>query len=249
MNFDKPKIWENKRSAEFRKWLAEQIKLAPENWSSDFTAYLEIKKEEEKSGKPSPEKIREVTFHQYLDLLSLTENELKDKKILDIGCHEGNFVIYCLKKGITDRAYGLDNNLIGDALDNRFKEHFYSGNFSKDFPVKDLDRIVSLGAVSLYFNEENKGIAEAALRESLKAIHKNGEIHIGPVLKALRGKLEGIRKEEQILTEIMEKLKEEFNIEWELKPADINQTLETNVKDRDVWAEQALTIKRKSREQ
>ena len=244
MNFDLPKQlkpWENKKSIEFKKWFEEQINLTPEKWSSDFLKYIEIKEQEARE-KPDSEEDNRRTFDRYLGMINLEEQKLKDKSILDVGCLEGDFVISCIEKGITEKAYGLDRNLEGNALDDKYRNNFFSGEFEKDPPLKNMDYVISVGAISLYFNEEDKTMAESMIVKAIDSININGEIRISPVLKVLRGiELDGIKEEERVVFEILEKLKREFDIEWELKATDIG----VSGKDKDVWAEQVLIIKHK----
>lgn len=244
--FEKPKIWENRKSVEFRKWLFEQVNLAPENWSPDFKQYSKIREKEsgkkEKWTKPSLEEKRNKTFERYLGGLCLTEQDLKDKSILDIGCENGDFAIACLEKGITKKAYGLDTQLEGDAVSSKYYSNFFSEDITHGSPVRNLDYAFSVGAISTYLDEEHKIDAEVSIGEAIRAINENGEVRIWPVKKTLRGiAMDRFKEEERVILEIMGKIEKESDIVWELKPTDIR----VGEADKDVWAEQVLIIKRK----
>lgn len=167
---------------------------------------------------------------------------MRGKKILDVGCHEGEFVISCMEKGITQEAYGVDIKLEGEAINDQYHNNFFSKDFTDEFPVKNLDYIVSVGAVSLYLDKEHKIDVEEAIAKAVDAINEKGEIRIWPVKKALRGEMDGVKEEEQVISEIMVKLEKQLSIEWELKPTDIR----VSGIYKDVWVEQVLIIKHKN---
>lgn len=187
MNFDKPKIWENKRSSEFRKWLSEQVNLVPENWSQDFKDFIALiekdSEKKEKWTKPSPEEKKKRTFERYISGLCLNEPALKDKSILDVGCEEGDFTIACLEKEITKKAYGLDTQLTGEAMSSKYYHNFFSGDITEGSPVRSIDYVVSVGSISNYLDEEHKIDAEVAIQESVRAINEKGEVRIWPIKK------------------------------------------------------------------
>lgn len=243
--FKNPKPWENKKSTIFKEWLNKEMKQNPENWGQDFREYVEIKTKEGKgrkdSHKSNEEEKKEKTFERYLGGLNLTEQEIQGKSILDIGCKDGEFVVSCMEKGITQKVYGMDRKLEEGALDEKYRDHFFSQDFTKEFPVKNLDYIVSAGAVSLYLNEFNKSKVEKTIAKAIEAINGKGEIRIWPIKKALRGReLEGIKEQERIVDEIMKKFEAELNIAWKLEATDIR----VSGIDKDVWAEQVLIIKK-----
>ena len=92
----------------FKKFLTEQISLPSEEWSEDFKKYVDEKYEKGKREilDRSPEKQRKHDFERYLKGLDLNIEDLKDKKILDLGCgEEGSFVKECLNKKITKEGF------------------------------------------------------------------------------------------------------------------------------------------------
>jgi len=243
---EQPKPWENKRSAVFKKWLKEQICRDPKDWDQDFKTYIAQKEEDSQRKdiyvKPTPEERAEKTFNRYLDGLDLKPEDLQGKSILDVGCENGDFVISCLEKGITQQGYGTDQELAGAARNLRYRNNFFHRDFTDSLPVNKLDYVVSVGAISSYLDEENEINAEEAIKGALRAIKKTGEVRIWPIKKFLRGSdMDGIKEQELVLARIMENLEKRMEIEWELKPTDI----QVSGHDFDLWAVQVLIIKRK----
>jgi len=224
--FEEKKIWENKKSPAFRKWVAEQFCLSPKDRSTDFNLYIDLKSkegEEKESVERSLEQKRKETFKRYLDILDLTEKELKNKKIADLGCENGEFVVECLEKNITREAYGQDIELSGEALEEKYKNNFQSGSFEEKIPFQNLDYIISVGAITLYLNQENAGKIEKMIRNALAAIGERGQIRIGPVYKAGEGdNFDGIKESEKVLADVLEKIGKDESILWELAPLDIH---------------------------
>jgi hypothetical protein len=249
MNYDVPnqiKPWENKKSAAFKKWLAAQVKLDPSRWNQDFIEYLKLKEAESEEKvvyvEPTPEQVRANTFERYLGGLDVAEQDLKEKSILDVGCGDGDFVVACMEKGLTQHAFGMDRDFFAGGLDEKYRGNFFPKQFSDIFPVKNLDYIFSVGAISLYLDEQHEIDAEDAIKSSIRAIKKTGEVRIWPIKKALKGEqLDGIKEEEMVLARIMEYLGERFEIEWELIPTDVR----VSGRDKDVWADQVLVIRHK----
>lgn len=245
MNFEIRQLspWEDKKMPAFKEWLDEQIKLRPEDWGADFRIYVEMKARESETKNKyqelTAEEKREKTFRRYLDGLNITEQELTGKSILDVGCKEGDFIVSCIEKGIAPNAYGIDKALEGGSVNSEYGNNFFVGDFTEELPVKNLDYVVSVGALSLYLDEEHKIDAEVAISEAINAINEKGEIRIWPIKKALGGNnSDGIKESERVLAEIMVKLEKQTSIEWRLEPTDIRVGV-----DKDVWAEQVLIIR------
>jgi SAM-dependent methyltransferase len=246
-NFELPsesKIWENKKSQEFRDWIKEQALLPAEKWNEDFRNYVELKYEEslEKEEDESREEIMQKTWERYLNGLDFSEKDLKDKRIIDLGCGEGEFVRECLSRGISQEVYGLDLKTEEEVKDLEEQGHFFTGDFEKELPLKNLDYILSVGAVSLGIDKETAKGKEQTLRHALDAINKDGQIRIFPINKVgEHSQLEGIKDSEKVLKDILEKIKKDYDIEYELRPIDIR----VSGIDKDVWLEQVLIIKYK----
>lgn len=249
------KPWENKRDPIFKQWLLTEVSKEPEEWSPDFVAYIEKKyaernreMTEESDGEKNEQVLDESDFVRSLDILALREEEVRNKKTLDLGCHDGGFVTTCLDKKLTDEVYGLDFELTGDALDQKYSGHFFSGDFKDALPVQDLDYVISVGAVSLYLDEESSldpvrgSVAELALKNAIMALNENGEVRIGPIDKAVRGDLAGVEASERILSGILARVEKEFDITWKLEPTDIHVT----GNEKDVVLNQVLVITKRS---
>lgn len=249
MNFDLPaqtKPWENKKSPVFKEWLKKQIQLDSSKWGQDFKLYIKQVEEDSKEknvySEPTEKEKREETFNRYLNALEISQEDLKGKKVLDVGCGNGDFVISCLEKGITDEVYGLDSNPKGDARDPKYRSHFFYKDFSNVFPIENLDYVVSVGAISLYlYDKELQVDIEEAIKSSIRSVNENGEVRIWPIKKFIQGTdSDGIKEQEQLLLSVMEYVSECLDIEWRLDPTDIRAC----ASDKDIWADQVLIIKK-----
>lgn len=240
--FPQPKPWENKTSSTFKKWLIEEAGKKPEGWSSDFLAYIEMRyKRDASEDEPSIEQIQEADFQRTLGILDLSIEDIRDKRILDAGCHDGGFVISSLKKNLTQEVFGLDKELEGAARSAGYQGHFYTGDFTGKLPINDLDHVLSVGAISLNLNEEARVAFKQSLKSTIESIKQGGDVRVGPVYHTLNGEyLAGVAKSERVLGEVLKELEEEDGIVWELKPTDISVT----GNDKDVLLMQALIIKR-----
>lgn len=239
-----PKIWENKKSQEFHDWVTGQALAPADKWSEDFRNYVELKHKEslEKEEDESREEVMQESWERYLNGLDFSEGDLKDKRILDLGCGEGEFVKGCLNKGISQEVYGLDLKAEGASRDLKEQGHFFTGNFEKELPLKNLDYVLSVGAVSVGIKKETAKGRERTLRRALDAINQDGQIRIFPIGKVGgHSQLEGIKDSEEVLKEILEKIKKDYDIEYKLRPRDIR----VSGVNKDVWLEQVLIIEYK----
>lgn len=238
--FEKPN---EKRSLEFRRFLAEQVSLSPDKWDEKFKDYMEEKYKEAQKEIPerTSEEERELTFRRYLKGLDLTEEELKNKKILDLGCgEEGIFVKECLKRQISQEAYGIDLLINSDTLEEKDKNHFFKDDFEKEFPIKNLDYVLSAGAVEAPFDELNQSEPEKTLLEGIDSIKDTGEIRIFPIRNTYpESEHKGIRFARQKWDEILNELADKKKIEYEIKPIDIRVGI-----NKDVWLEEVLILKK-----
>ena len=246
MNLEKLNInpYENKKSPEFRGWLENQAMSSFEEWDVRFNEYVDKKyaESQEQEGEESDlEKIRENIWERYLDGLDLREEDLKDKRVLDLGCDTGDFVISCLDKNVTKNAYGLDMELRGETLEEKYQENFFQGNFKDELPVKNLDYILSVGAFSLYMNKESAKSIKETIKNSNTVLNEGGEIKIYPMPKVPEhSNLEGVKESREVILEVLENLKKELLIEWEFTPIDVR----VSGKNKDVWLEEVLIIKK-----
>lgn len=240
-----------KGSLEFRKWLEKEFAAGPENWSDEFLSYIEKRTPGPKlSGGIDHKKVKtyssreadhernlEASYRRYLSMLDLKPTELAGKKILDLGCGGGEFISSCLSKGITNEAYGVNYNLDKLNVASDQKRNFMQANFLKPLAIGNIDLAVSVGAISLHLeNPKLKKIIENAIG----TVKNGGELRIAPIYKAMRGELEYVIENEKALLAVLEKLKSELGISWELRPLDIL----VRKKEKDVMMTNVLIIKK-----
>ncbi len=237
---------ENEKDSQFKEFLAQQISLPRNEWSEKFRDYVEekYKKEKEEISEYSPKEQQELIFKRYLKGLGLSEEDLKNKRILDLGCGEqGDFIKECLDKHITQEAYGLDAKIVPELFEGKYKDHFFEGNFESKFPIENFDYIISMGAVEAPSNEIDSRDPEKTLHEALKVLKEQGEIRIYPIRKAPpENKLKGVEFMRKKWMEILKELSVKEKVEWELNPIDIKVA----GKNKDVWLEEVLIIKKKT---
>lgn len=217
--------WEEKKSKEFKNFLGQQFLLPEEEWDEEFKEYikdleLETKKFESTEFGPDWEaKSGERAFSRYLKGLDLTEEDLKNKDILDLGCGGNEFIQECLKRGIKANFLGLDARIDDNIKD---KEHFVQGSFNK-LPFgeeKKFDYIFSVGAVGSCGRGDQ---LEEELREAIKFLKNNGEIRLYPVLKTPPGTEEnliGVFEDDLKNQETLKKISEDLEVDCKIIPID-----------------------------
>ncbi|NQU82574.1 MAG: hypothetical protein HQ539_01365 [Parcubacteria group bacterium] len=242
-----------KEDFEFRKFLKEQVVLPCAEWDEKFKTYVEEKFQEvqpKEEPEPTIEEERERTYLRYLEELSLTEKDIKDKRILDIGCaSEGEFVRYCIEKGISKDVYGLDARIEPDKMSKEDGKHFFNGNFQEELPVKNNDYVIAVGAVRTPLDEEEVDILspKKTILSALEAIKKTGEVRIAPVeVPAPDFELKGLEISNQQWQSILQELEDEEGITWERRPTDIfvSQVRRENGFP-DVWLREVLIVHKK----
>ncbi len=251
MNFERPsqeqkrydisKMFE-KKTSEFREFLSEQVLLPKKEWGNEFKRYVEEKAAGSKleNYKSTKEEEQELTFKRYLKGLDLDMEKLRNKKILDIGCGEdGEFVKECIDSGITNTIHGFDMRIEPEKL-TKYSEHFQKGLMQEDIPIKNMDYVLSAGAMSLV--REKKGIKQVLLKV-IDTLNETGELRIWPLGKASQeSDLEGIKEARENWVEVLNNLSSEIGIEYEFKPIDIV----VSGKNEDVWLEEVLIIRKKN---
>ncbi|MFZ3054818.1 MAG: methyltransferase domain-containing protein [Minisyncoccales bacterium] len=237
MNFENNYIEENKELSQY--FLKEQIFLPKEEWSEDFMNYVDKKFDQENRDCPtrSPEEEQDFIFNRYLKGFDIKEDDIKDKNIFDLGCGDGEFVKECLEKGVSDGVYGLDYEI--EDIDERYQNHIFQGDFTKKLPKDNLDIILSYGAIGSYSHDYIK--LKQILLGSLDSLNEKGEIRICPVqLVPPNSELVGFKEDRENLEKVLADIKQKFNIFYEFKPIDIRAA----GKDKDVWLEEVLIIKK-----
>jgi len=252
MSFERPNF--NNESSKYEQepitpnFLQEQVHLSKDQWNEKFRQLIEEKiqenqQEETEEAEESPEILRERTFKRYTEGLGLNENSLRDKKVLDIGSGEGEFVKSLIEKGIASEAYGVDAELDEAAVEDKFKGHFVRGNFEEDLPVQNVDYVVSVGAVSngIWSGEEAMNIRRI-VEKSLASLKEDGEIRIYPIQEAAKATpLEGLQASQEKWNKLLAEISETQKVECKIEPMNIK----VSGKNNDVILESVLVIRRK----
>lgn len=228
-----------------REFLEREISLTEEKWSERFRNYVKEKYQERLAKVPERSQMeqRRRSFLRYLKGLDLSVEDIKGKRILDLGCGEGEFVKECFDKGISDQVYGLDIELDLKEMEYRYRAHFIDGDFEQKFPMASLDLVVSVGAVEAPSEGKITRNPLKTLKLALDALKPSGEIRIYPMRKAPPGsELPGIEQSQKEWSDILENLSLQQIIDYELRPIDIVVA----GKKPDVWLEQVLIIKKKT---
>jgi len=232
---------------EFRKFLLEQISLPREKWDKQFRDYAERKWSEKAVVREVPEffeyEKRGKDLKRYLAGLDLTEEELKGKKILDLGCGDGNFIKECLDKKITEDVFGFDYRIKKEAVPSNYRGHLLYADFEKGpFPTRDFDLIISFAAVEAPSFSGEKKFPKKTLIFSLEALKEIGEIRIFPIRKSHpQSGLLGIEYSRRVWAEILKELESAKGIKWTITPIDIK----SSGRNKDVWLEELLVIRKK----
>jgi len=239
---------EEERIEEYRAFLVEQINLPKDKRSERFNELVERihreKKAIEMETETTPEESRRRTFQRYLKGLDLTEEMLRGKRILDLGCgDEGEFIQECLNKNLTEEIYGLDVEIDPEEDEEGLGQHLIRGDFEQELPIGENDLIISVGAVEAPWSEDSTQTnPEKTIREALKAIKDDGEIRIWSVRKMPEELSDSaLAYGEKRWCEILKKLSEEGLIDYELRPVDISVA----GRDKDVWLDRVLIIRKR----
>lgn len=243
------------------KFLEEQINLPPEKWDQKFKKLIDelIKENQERlkregkiaRGEPVEEKppmSLEESSKVYLSYLDLNEEQLKGKRILDLGCgSDGHFIRYLLQNGITSKAYGLDLEIDENLIEPEYRTHFYQGDYREEFPVKDLDYIISRAAISTEFlgskfMEEKFNIVKDIISNCLAALKEDGEIRFSPILKASVATPDGLGKgHKENWDKCLKEIAEELKIEYEFQPVSVGVATRYN----DIFLRYVLIIRKR----
>ncbi|KUK66325.1 MAG: hypothetical protein XD85_0285 [Parcubacteria bacterium 34_609] len=229
-------------------WNADFIELIKEK-SEKNQEYIRIAQEESENGrkgetrKEDRESINE-SFIQELYNLGLKEDDLKDKRVLDLGCGDGALVQEIMNRNITKEAFGIDLNIDSNSIKEELKDHFFQEDFQKEFPVKDVDYVFSNGAVSLGISFRGESMdMDKIIENSINALKEDGEIRIGPVFEAREDSdLEGLKEEKKIWDKFLSRISQKYNLQYTLEPIDIF----VSGRDNDLALQSILIIKKKN---
>jgi len=232
-------------------FLQEQVRLPKDKWNEKFRQLIKEKTREnqqEQEGvrgeevEESPEVLRERTFRRYLEGLGLSEESLQEKRVLDLGSGEGEFVKSLTEKGVTPEAYGIDATIDETTIEDSFKKHLIRGNFEEDLPVQNVDYVVSVCAVSngIWGGEEVMNIRRI-VEKSLASLKEDGEIRIYPIQEAAQATpLEGLQASQEKWKDLLTEISEKQKVECKIEPRNIKVCGKNN----DVILESVLIIRR-----
>lgn len=208
-------------------FLQEQIRLPEVQWDKRFRDLVEQKirekqEEEAKETEESPETLEE-SYRRYLKVLALNEDALKGKRVLDLGFGRGEFVSYLIDNGITDEAYGIDDDIDEKPVKEKFKNHFFEGDFREDLPLKDVDFIVSVGAMpARVWSKKEVEEVKNIIKNSLNSLRKGGEIRLAGISEAAeKNPLKGLELTLKRWRRLLKEIAESYKVECEIKPIDI----------------------------
>ena len=245
MSFDLPNLNKPQNKAEKESvtnaFLREQIRLPEEKWSPEFRKLVDdearesvlfmerrqrIGNGEEVEVEESPDAKYEHTFRRYLEQLGLREEELKGKRIMDLGAGDGEFIKYLVSKGITSEAYGIDINPDEDFLEQGFENHLFKGSSEEDLPVQGLDYIVASRAIWHDWKDRNGHAmnVEIVLEKSLSALNEKGEMRIYPIEEDAKRNLDnnGYAAEQQKKWDaLLPVIAEKYGMKYEIEPRNI----------------------------
>lgn len=230
-------------------FLQKQIRLPKEQWAEEFKQLVEKAKErEQKKGETtdkSPEILREQTFKRYMDGLGLNEQMIKGKRVLDLGCGEGEFVQSLIENDITPEAYGIDAETKESSVEDRMRGRLLQGDFEKDLPVQNVDYVVSVGAVSTaIWGEEGTINVKRVVENSLAVLKNEGEIRIYPIQEAAQANpLKGLQASQRRWKELIAEISETQGADCRVEPVNIKVAGKNN----DVILESVLIIKKRSK--
>lgn len=123
-------------------------------------------------------------FESYLESLNLSLDDLRDKKILDVGSGAGRFSAEAKAEGV-ENIISLDPELGLQELKERAKELGATklvGAKAEAMPFKDESFDLILNNFSLPMWSESPEALDQAFREELRALRPGGEIRIAPVM-------------------------------------------------------------------
>lgn len=236
---------ENKITPEF---LSQQISLSKNEWSDSFHRYVESKiaerKQLEEEDTPKPKEIlREETFNRYLKGLGLSEDDIRGKKILDLGCGEAEFIDSCISKGLTQEAYGMDLE-VRDDLENTHQGRIIRGSYENTLPIHGIDYIVSVGSVSnAVWGGETSMDIKKIIDNAVSSLKEKGEFRIYPIQQAaVATQLPVLEKSFKKWQELLDEASSLNQMEWHLEPRDIKVL----GNDNDIILESVLVITKKN---
>ncbi|MDO8668524.1 MAG: class I SAM-dependent methyltransferase [bacterium] len=122
---------------------------------------------------------------EYEDLLDITKDDIKDEKILDLGCGEGKFIKWAEENG-AQQAIGIESLPKKEfhKESSQKSEKIIKGDW-KNLPFKDesFDRVISVFAFPGWV--KNWQEMRAGLREAIRVVKNGGHINFTPAAPVL----------------------------------------------------------------
>ena len=220
-------------------FLSSQMDLPREQWDPKFLDYIEQKRQELRREDEQPETEQRDEVGRYMKNMGLREEEIRGKKIIDLGTGDGGFVKECLKRGITDEIVGVDVDLEDDDRKG-FEEHLIETDFTEDLPGEEYDLAVASASLPNPMDREDADGVKLIIDNILKSLKKGGELRISPVPKIHpESGLVGVEDQMRHWKEILDELESEGR-QVELLPVDIKVSVDHD----DVWLEQVAVIRK-----
>ncbi len=121
---------------------------------------------------------KDFNFQEYLNALSLSPDELKGKKILDVGSAEGEFAAECKGRGIDAEIISLDPHNLTRNKDG--ESHDKIKGIAEALPLKSdtFDLVISAFAIPISLFEPAE--IRIAIKEMLRVVNHGGELRFAP---------------------------------------------------------------------
>lgn len=252
-----------------------QLDIPISEWSDDFKELIKNIKESKvaedrdyKKETSLEEKLKNE-YEKYLQDFGLEEGDIENKRIMDIGCGDAEFILYVLENGLSEEVFGIDRdkenrldyfnyeeddpiNIKQAELLEKYDKKIYNTNYyESDLPQDDLDYI--LARASLYGNNE-KAINNIIdlIKRSTNYLKPGGEFKIFPIDKeAITQSNQRDDSNEYFLDfyrwkKIAEKVSTETGIDYSFTPTGIGFLIDElrNYKEDGVYLRNALTFKK-----
>jgi len=230
--------------------------LPPKERSEEFEEFLEDKYNSLLGEENLDESEEDFIIRRYLNHFQFTEEDLKNKKILDVGCGLGAFIRYCSDKNITPDAYGFDSELNSKLAKGKYKNHLVKGDYTKKIPFQDkkFDYILAYSSLEGLFLEKDNEEAKKVFESLLALLKDEGEIRVYP-LRKLPPEIapEIVKQDKERMKELLQaqeargrwektlqELKGKGLIDFKIQPIDL-RVLSSR---KEFWIEELLTIRR-----
>jgi len=163
---------------------------------------------------------QEKNFNWYLEDFGLKTEDLKDKKILDIGSGTiPKFVSYCLENNITDQIYAVDRWSFGKERSFYTQEgrDQYNQSYLDEFPARSnfiqaegkklpISKELKFDYIFMRASIDQEQDTDGLIHEVLSYLGSGGQLRIAPLHKDW--------PETSRLREILLKLSDDFITEW-----------------------------------